>query len=175
MSYPGDDDRLPVIYVLGFADNDSAINSAVDAQFYGFSQCSVHVRTDSSGRARFHQSESPLLRLISGHKYEVPVHCDQWAFVQWKPARSAQHRCGFIVFTMIQLPPFQGTQAALDLFEMVKLVLEKTGAPKVFLVGNPIGGLIFRSLPRRPSAIHLKRTLSGLQSGPEELAVRGGA
>jgi hypothetical protein len=82
MGYPGDGDRLPVIYVLGFAGNDSAINSAVDDQSYGFSQCSVHVRTDSSGRARFHQSESPLLRLISGHKYEVPAHGDQWAFVQ---------------------------------------------------------------------------------------------
>jgi hypothetical protein len=70
----------------------------------------------------------------------------------------------------------------MDLFEMVKLILEKTGEPKVFLArrrsflwGTPIGGLICRSLPRRPPAIHLKRTSTGLPPGPEQLAVGGGA
>jgi hypothetical protein len=49
------DGRLPVIYVRGFAGTGAAVNSAVDDPFYGFSQGSVHVRADGSGRARFHQ------------------------------------------------------------------------------------------------------------------------
>lgn len=64
MSY-ADNGRVAVIYVRGFAGGGSAINNAVDDPFYGFSQGSVHVRGDSGGSARFHQFESPMMRLSS--------------------------------------------------------------------------------------------------------------
>ena len=157
MGNPGDDGRLPVIYVRGFAGNGSAINSAVDDPFYGFSQGSVHVRADSSGRAKFHQFESPMLRLITDHKYEVPVHGDQWAYLQSVDAGSVNAASVWIhrfyddaAATFSEDPEnFSFERAAADLFELIKLVLEKTGAPKVFLVAHSMGGLICRSLLQR--------------------------
>lgn len=157
MGYPGDDGRLPVIYVRGFAGNGSAIDNAVDDPFYGFSQGSVHVRADSNGRAKFHQFESPMLRLITDHKYEVPVHGDQWAFLngvdagEVKPASVWIHRFyDDSADTFAEDPEsFSFEQAARDLFQLIKLVLEKTGAPKVFLVAHSMGGLICRSLLQR--------------------------
>jgi pimeloyl-ACP methyl ester carboxylesterase len=156
MGYPGDG-RLPVIYVRGFAGNGSAINSAVDDPFYGFSQGSVHVRADSNGRAKFHQFESPLLRLITDHNYEVPVHGDQWAFLQGTENGTVNAASVWIhrfydqsAATFSNDPEsFSFEEAARDLFDLVKLVLEKTGAPKVFLVAHSMGGLICRSLLQR--------------------------
>ncbi|SEP85119.1 alpha/beta fold hydrolase [Arthrobacter sp. OV608] len=151
------DGRLPVIYVRGFAGTGSAINSAVDDPFYGFSQGSVHVRADGGGRAKFHQFESPMLRLVADHHYEVPVHGDQWAFLNSADAKSVNPASIWIhrfyddaadTFDE-EAENFTFEEAAKDLFGMIKLVLEKTGAPKVFLVAHSMGGLICRSLLQR--------------------------
>lgn len=157
MGFPGDDGRLPVIYVRGFAGTGTAVNTAVDDPFYGFSQGSVHVRADSNGRAKFHQFESPMLRLVSDHKYEVPVHGDQWAFLNSADAGSVNpasvwiHRFYDVSADTFGADPenFSFEDAARDLFKLIKLVLEKTGAPKVFLVAHSMGGLICRSLLQR--------------------------
>lgn len=151
------DGRLPVIYVRGFAGTGAAVNSAVDDPFYGFSQGSVHVRADGSGRARFHQFESPMLRLVADHQYEVPVHGDQLAFLNSADADSVNpasiwiHRFYDDAADTFDADPenFSFEEAARDLFSMIKLVLEKTGAPKVFLVAHSMGGLICRSLLQR--------------------------
>ncbi|WP_455835190.1 esterase/lipase family protein [Pseudarthrobacter siccitolerans] len=151
------DGRLPVIYVRGFAGTGSSVNSAVDDPFYGFSQGSVHVRADGGGRAKFHQFESPMLRLVADHKYEVPVHGDQWAFLNTADAKSVNPASIWIhrfyddaADTFDEEPEkFTFEEAAKDLFSMIKLVLEKTGAPKVFLVAHSMGGLICRSLLQR--------------------------
>lgn len=157
MGFPGDDGRLPVIYVRGFAGTGSAINNAVDDPFYGFSQGSVHVRADGNGRAKFHQFESPMLRLVTDHKYEVPVHGDQWAFLNGVDSGSVNPASVWIhrfyddsadTFGE-EGESFSFEDAARDLFELIKLVLEKTGAPKVFLVAHSMGGLICRSLLQR--------------------------
>jgi pimeloyl-ACP methyl ester carboxylesterase len=157
MGFPGDDGRLPVIYVRGFAGGGSAINTAVDDPFYGFSQGSVHVRADSNGRAKFHQFESPMLRLVTDHKYEVPVHGDQWAFLNGvdsgsvNPASIWIHRFYDESAGTFDTAPesFSFEEAARDLFKLIRLVLDKTGAPKVFLVAHSMGGLICRALLQR--------------------------
>lgn len=168
MSYSVDEVRLPVIYVRGFAGSGSAINNAVDDPFYGFSQGSVHVRADANGKPKFHQFESPMLRLLTDHEYEVPVHGDQEAFLNGADAGSVSPASIWIhrfyddsanTFTD-ESADFSFEKAAKDLFELIKLVLEKTGAPKVFLVAHSMGGLICRSL--------LQRII------PEELASKDG-
>ena len=44
---------------------------------------------------------------------------------------------------------FSLERAAISLFNLIRLVLEKTGAPKVFLVAHSMGGLICRSMLQR--------------------------
>ena len=156
MSNPGDDGRLPVIYVRGFAGGGSAINNAVDDPFYGFSQGSVQVRADSGGSAKFHQFESPMLRLITDHGYEVPVHGDQWTFLQRVETQVNPASVWIYRFYDDSAETFSEDsedfafeRAAKDLFKLIKLVREKTGAPRVFLVAHSMGGLICRSLLQR--------------------------
>lgn len=44
---------------------------------------------------------------------------------------------------------FSFEEAARDLFRLIRLILQKTGAPKVFLVAHSMGGFIRRSLVQR--------------------------
>lgn len=78
MAYDGDG-RLPVIYVRGFAG--SGVDEVVDDPFYGFSQGSVDVRVDDAGEPRFHQFESPMLRLMIDERYQLRVQGDQRAYL----------------------------------------------------------------------------------------------
>jgi hypothetical protein len=155
MGYPGDDGRLPIIYVRGFAGG--GVNTVVDDPFYGFSLGSVHVRADSGGEPKFHQFESPMLRLITDQEYVVPVHGDQLTFLQQaekgsvNPASVWIHRFYDVSASTFADRPdnFSLERAARNLFDLIKLVREKTGAPKVFLVAHSMGGLICRSLLQR--------------------------
>ncbi len=156
MTYPGDG-RYPIIYVRGFAGGAAAINSAVDDPFYGFSQGSVHVRADAHGEPQFHQFESPMLRLLTDHGYEVPVYGDQRVFLNQADSGTVNAATVWIhrfydvsASTFAEHPQnFSLEDAAGDLFGLIKLVLEKTGAPKVFLVAHSMGGLICRCLLQR--------------------------
>ncbi|MFD1210952.1 esterase/lipase family protein [Arthrobacter sp. GCM10027362] len=156
MSYP-DDGRLPIIYVRGFAGGTSAINTAVDDPFYGFSQGSVHVRADGRGEPRFHQFESPMLRLITDQGYQVPVYGDQRVFLNQADPGTVDAATVWIhrfydvsASTFAEKPSdFSLEKAAQDLFDLIQVVREKTGAPKVFLVAHSMGGLICRSVLQR--------------------------
>lgn len=156
MSYAGDG-KLPIIYVRGFAGGGSAIDTAVDDPFYGFSQGSVHVRADGHGQPRFHQFESPMLRLIADQGYQLSVHGDQQLFLKQADAGSLDSATIWIhrfydvsASTFAALAEdFSLEKAAEDLFSLILLVLEKTGAPKVFLVAHSMGGLICRSALQR--------------------------
>ena len=162
MAYEGDG-RLPIIYVRGFAGGAGQVNSAVDDPFYGFGQGSVHVRADGTGRPQFHQFESPMLRLITDHRYQVPVYGDQRLFLQQADPGSVDaatvwiHRFYDISASTFADHPaeFSLEHAATDLFALVRTVLEKTGAPQVMLVAHSMGGLVCRCMLQRiiPEAV----------------------
>ena len=154
VAYQGDG-RLPVIYVRGFAG--SGIDSAVDDPFYGFNEGSVHVRVDGASEPQFLQFESPLLRLMTDERYELRVQGNQRAYLQLQPDGDVPantiwvHRFYDVSASTFGRNPehFSLENAAADLFELVKLVRRKTGAPRVFLVAHSMGGLIARSMIQR--------------------------
>ncbi len=145
---------IPVVYVRGFAGRTSGIDAAVDDPFYGFNRGSVHVRVGGSGQPLFHQFESPLLRLILDHDYELEVHGGQRAWLAEQPdgrveARSIWiHRFYDVSATTWGEDPerFELESAAEDLLELITLLRAKTGAPRVHLVAHSMGGLICRCL-----------------------------
>ncbi|WP_457971614.1 esterase/lipase family protein [Arthrobacter sp. D1-17] len=178
MSYQPGDLRLPIIYVRGFAGGD--IEGAVEDPFYGFSTGSVHVRANRRGDPKFHQFESPMLRLMSDMDYEVRVHGNQKRYLD--QAREGEipaatiwiHRFYDVSASSIQDEPekFSLEQAAMNLFSLIKLVRLKTGAPKVFLVAHSMGGLICRCLLQRviPEAEVDQRAEHNLRAGEKYVA-----
>ncbi len=168
-------DRLPIVYVRGFAGGGSGIEKAVEDPFLGFNEGSVHVRVGSSGRPSFYQFESPLLRLmIEGQGdergvYEVLVQGSQERYLRdaepgtVPPASIWVHRFYDVSAASLtkdahrpeedeagDLPPdhqeFDLRRAAESLLELIELVKTRTGAPRVFLVAHSMGGLICRCL-----------------------------
>jgi hypothetical protein len=147
--------RLPVIYVRGFAG--SGIDKVVDDPFYGFNEGSVHVRVDGTNDPRFHQFESPLLRLMTDEGYRLLVQGDQRAYLEGAGDGEVDahtlwvHRFYDISASTFgrKAEEFSLEKAAEDLFTLVQLVVRKTGAPRVFLVAHSMGGLICRSLVQR--------------------------
>jgi pimeloyl-ACP methyl ester carboxylesterase len=146
--------RLPIVYVRGFAGGTGSIDQAVDDPFYGFNAGSTHVRVGRGGDPHFHQFESPLLRLMMDHGYELFVHGGQRAWLaeqdddSVEPASLWIHRFYDVsASTYGQAPQaFRLERAAEDLLELVELVRRKTGAPRVHLVAHSMGGLICRCL-----------------------------
>lgn len=156
MSYEGDG-RLPIIYVRGFAGGGAGINSAVDDPFYGFNEGSVQVRVDGSDRPAFHQFESPLLRLMTDHGYQLLVHGNQEAYLRQQAPGSVPaatvwvHRFYDEFASLLTRDPaeFSLERAAQSLLDLVLLVRRTTGAPRVFLVAHSMGGLVVRSMLQR--------------------------
>jgi len=146
--------RLPVIYVRGFAGGPSGINTAVDDPFYGFNEGSVQVRVDDTDRPAFHQFESPLLRLMIDHGYQLLVQGNQGAYLEQRPDGSIDPTTIWVHRFYDEFAPnltkdpnaFSIERAAQSLFDLVRLVRRKTGAPRVFLVAHSMGGLIVRSM-----------------------------
>ena len=146
--------RLPVIYVRGFAGGPSGINTAVDDPFYGFNEGSVQVRVDDTDHPTFHQFESPLLRLMIDHGYQLLVQGNQRGYLDQRddgtidPATIWVHRFydEFAPNLTTDPNPFSIERAAQSLFDLVRLVRRKTGAPRVFLVAHSMGGLVVRAM-----------------------------
>lgn len=145
---------LPIIYVRGFAGGQSGIDTQVEDPFYGFNLGSTHVRVGAQGDPTFYQFESPLLRLMSDHCYELHVKGGQLAWLTAQadgavaPATIWIHRFyDDSASTWGGTPQQYGLErAAEDLFELVQLVRRRTGAPRVHLVAHSMGGLICRCL-----------------------------
>lgn len=163
---------LPIIYVRGFAGGTSGIDKAVDDPFYGFNEGSTHVRLGAHGNPRFHQFESPLLRLIVDHGYELRVGGNQgallreatdhtlspktiWVYRFYDRSAStfdrttAAHERSAAIHE--EAPgPFKIEDAASGLVEYIDTVLAKTkDANQVYLVAHSMGGLVCRSAIQR--------------------------
>lgn len=151
-------ESFPLVYVRGFAGGQAGIDNAVSDPFYGFNDGTTHVRVNGDGDPRYYQFEGPLLRLITDENYQVLVYGDQQAFLKNCPSATTEShvpRESLWVYrfyddaasTFGEKPEgFCLLTAARKLLDFVQLVLEKTGAEKVFLVAHSMGGLVARSM-----------------------------
>jgi hypothetical protein len=147
-------ERLPIIYVRGFAGNTSGIDASTEDPFYGFNVGSSHVRVGANGEPLFYQFESPLIRLMLDHDYQLYVRGGQLAWLSQQPDASVElasiwiHRFYDVSASSWGDKPqeFSLENAASDLLDLIQLVQKKTGAPRVHLVAHSMGGLICRCL-----------------------------
>src|ERR1035438_406305 len=75
-------DKLPVVYVRGYAGATTGIDTAVDDPFYGFNSGGTHVRVDGDGSPTFYQFEGPMLRLMIDEGYQLLVRGGQDAYLK---------------------------------------------------------------------------------------------
>jgi len=158
-------ERLPIIYVRGFAGGPAGIDEQTEDPFYGFNLGSTHVRVGAHGDPSFYQFESPLLRLMIDHDYQLFVKGGQLGWL-------AQQRDGKVAPATIWIHRFYDAsasgwggkpqefrleRAASDLLELIKLVQRKTGARRVHLVAHSMGGLICRCLIQKVIPEHAGR------------------
>ncbi|AEI12188.1 esterase/lipase family protein [Cellulomonas gilvus] len=156
MAYDGDG-RLPVVYVRGYAGGPSGIDKAVDDPFYGFNEGSVQVRVDGADRPAFHQFESPLLRLMIDHGYQLLVRGDQEAYLRSQEPGTVPAATIWVHRFYDEFAPhltrdpnaFSIERASASLFDLVQAVRRQTGAPRVFLVAHSMGGLVVRGMLQR--------------------------
>ncbi|MFD9544631.1 esterase/lipase family protein [Streptomyces sp. NPDC060022] len=148
-------EKLPIVYVRGFAGDTSGINNVVMDPFYGFNEGSTHVRVGAGNRPSFHQFESPLLRLHLDEGYSILVEGGQEAYLDTHesvpPDSVWVHR-----FYDVSANTWDGTaeefrleDAAADLLRLVDKIRAKSGAPRVHLVAHSMGGLICRCLVQK--------------------------
>jgi pimeloyl-ACP methyl ester carboxylesterase len=177
-------DRLPIIYIRGYAGPTAGIDAQVDDPFYGFNQGATHVRVDETAQPKFYQFEGPMLRLIMDHDYELLVHGDQHAYLQSrKPASVAPNSIWVYRFydqaaTTFAAPPHPGIPerlwpfrdikehvtargfnietAAKGLLDLIDLLREKinNGDKRVILVAHSMGGLVARCMMQKLAVDH---------------------
>lgn len=147
-------ERLPILYVRGYAGGPSGIDAQTEDPFYGFNLGSTHVRVGAHGDPSFYQFESPLLRLMLDHDYTLFVKGGQEAWLALQPDGEVDpatiwiHRFYDVSASTWADKPraFSLENAAADLLTLIDLVRLKTGAPRVHLVAHSMGGLICRCL-----------------------------
>jgi len=149
-----DQAACPIIYVRGFAGGTSGIDSATDDPFYGFNAGATHVRVGADGRPQFYQFAGPLVRLMEDEHYRVVVHGGQQAYLaSVKDGTQPSNSVWIYRFYDTSADafgndavPFDLPVAAKGLLTFIDLVLDKTGAAKVWLVSHSMGGLVCRSM-----------------------------
>ena len=167
-------ERLPIIYIRGYAGPTTGIDAQVDDPFYGFNRGATHVRVGGSGEPAFYQFEGPMLRLMIDHQYKLLVQGDQRAYLEnsedgavpadsiWvyrfydqaattfaaPPRRPFYERIFTDVGKHFSANGFNIESAAKGLYDLIKLVQRKTDATdkRVLLVAHSMGGLIARCM-----------------------------
>ena len=168
-------DRLPIVYVRGYAGPTAGIDVAVDDPFYGFNAGATHVRIGGDGDPMFYQFEGPLLRLMTDEDYRLFVHGDQHRYLldagdrSIPPASLWVYRFYDQAATTFMPPPHENVvehlfsrvhqkvtadgfdieSAAAGLYDLIMLIREKTGAPKVYVVAHSMGGLVVRCMMQK--------------------------
>jgi Putative serine esterase (DUF676) len=177
-------DRLPIIYVRGYAGPTSGIDTQVDDPFYGFNKGATHVRVGGAGDPMFYQFEGPMLRLMIDEQYQLLVHGDQHAFLQdaadnslpaatlWVYRFYDQAATTFVpqahqgvlerVYTGLHrhmtAEGFDIETAAAGLYDLIDLVLRRTKeADKVIIVAHSMGGLVARCMMQKICLLPDKR------------------
>lgn len=147
----------PIIYLRGYAGNQSGVEATVDDPFYGFNVGSTHTRVDAEGKSIFFAFESPLVRLMTDHGYQDVFWEGREPARDWTsedPALGARSIWIFRYYDVtsetFDVPGervrLEIEEAARRLRDRISEVKEITGAPKVILVGHSTGGLIARCL-----------------------------
>lgn len=168
-------ERLPVVYVRGYAGPTSGIDSQVDDPFYGFNLGATHARVGGDGDPLFYQFEGPMLRLITDENYRLFVHGDQqqylddaedatipqeslWVYRFYDQAATTfvpQPREGVVerllsgLYKHVTADGFDIETAAAGLYKLIMTIRRKTGADKVLLVAHSMGGLVVRCMMQK--------------------------
>jgi pimeloyl-ACP methyl ester carboxylesterase len=180
-------ERLPVIYVRGYAGPTAGIDTQVDDPFYGFNLGSTHVRVGGDGDPMFYQFEGPMLRLMTDENYRLLVAGDQQRYLDEADEGSVPQESLWVyrfydqaATTFVPQPRDEGIlerlwsgiqrhvtadgfeieTAAEGLYDLIQDVRQKTGADKVFLVAHSMGGLVVRCMMQK------------VCSAPERLAAK---
>jgi hypothetical protein len=146
--------RLPIVYVRGYAGTQGDVEETVDDPFYGFNAGSTHVRVDEEGRADFYVFESPFVRLLTDHDYRDVYDGAQqsvegcptpkqtiWIYRYYDPTSKTYDRPGGRRISI--------EEAAGGLRDLIADVKKQSGASHVYLIAHSMGGLVCRSLIQR--------------------------
>ncbi|WP_330252864.1 hypothetical protein OG874_43645 [Nocardia sp. NBC_00565] len=188
--------RLPIIYIRGYAGATSGIDTQVDDPFYGFNEGATHIRVGGGdGDPIFYQFEGPMLRLMIDEDYKLIVQGDQHAYLDnakdddLDAASIWVYRFYDQAATTFAAPRHQNAwqrvqrhfraggfdieEAAEGLYDLIELVLRKTKPPggvaeskKVILVAHSMGGLVARCMMQK-----VCRTPDA-RSGPDHVKLR---
>ncbi|WP_063726542.1 esterase/lipase family protein [Streptomyces sp. RTd22] len=145
-------EKLPIVYVRGFAGDTAGIDRVVTDPFYGFNEGSTHIRIGPDDEPCFYQFESPLLRLHLDEGYQILVDGGQELYLASHdtipPDTIWVHRFYDASATTWGTKPreFRLETAAQDLMRLIGTIREKSGAPRVHLVAHSMGGLVCRCL-----------------------------
>jgi pimeloyl-ACP methyl ester carboxylesterase len=146
--------KIPLIYVRGYAGTQADVEETVDDPFYGFNVGSTHIRQDQTGSAVYFAFQSPFVRLARDHGYNevfegsyqaIGSKCPDpnrtvWIYRYYDPTSKTFDRPGGRRLTI--------EEAAAHLGDFIEYVLKqpKVTATKVYLVAHSMGGLVCRSL-----------------------------
>lgn len=175
--------RLPIIYIRGYAGSTAGIDAQVDDPFYGFNNGATHVRV-GRGEPKFYQFEGPMLRLMIDHDYQLLVHGDQRAYLEnsqpgsvaadsiWvyrfydqaattfqeQPRRGPVEAAVNEVERRVTAKGFNIEDAADGLLELIELLRQKVkgGDKRVILVAHSMGGLVARCMIQKRSLLQKK-------------------